>query len=145
MQPTFTKTISIDAPASKVWAALTNPGLINQWMSESPLEIITNWTIGSPIYIRGKHYKMPFENKGVILQFKENEILEYSHLSSISRLKDEEQNYYILKFELSSTGGHSNLIFSASNSPDEVIYKHLAFYWNVTLEKIKQQVERYNR
>src|SRR5205809_469592 len=70
MTNSIEKTVSISAPPSVVWEALTNPDLMKQWMAdpEVGLDINTNWTIGSPILIKGFLHKT-FENKGTILQF----------------------------------------------------------------------------
>jgi hypothetical protein len=84
---------------------------------------------------------MRFENKGIVLAYEPYTVLSYSHLSSISRLPDVAENYAILRFSLSPEGEQTALTIHISSPPDEVIYKHLAFYWNVTLEKIKKQVE----
>lgn len=68
-------------------------------------------------------------------------MLSYTHLSSISGLKDEPQNYTIFEFRLTPTEGQTSLTFTTRNFPTETIYKHLAFYWNVTLEVLKKFVE----
>jgi hypothetical protein len=34
------------------------------------------------------------------------------------------------------------LTVSLRNFPDEVIYRHLAFYWNVAIELIKRSAEQ---
>lgn len=140
-QPTFIKTISINRPIETVWHALTDIERMKQWMSETPIDIITDWKVGAPFIIRGQHYKMKFENKGRVLQFVPNQLIEYNHLSSISRLKDEPKNYTVFRFELAEAENHTILSFRTNNFPTETIYKHLAFYWNVTLEKIKKQAE----
>src|SRR5687767_10207996 len=84
----FHKTIHINAPISKVWETLTTPELMKKWMFEKEIEILTDWTVGSPILIRGHLERMKFENKGRFLQFEPEKILRYSHLSSLSRLPD---------------------------------------------------------
>lgn len=137
----FNKTVSISAPAKDIWGALTIPALMNQWMSETPLDIITTWKVGNPFIITGMHYKMRYENKGTVLAFEPYTTLAYTHLSSISRLPDEPENYATLRFTLAAEGEQTALTLHISSPPDEVIYKHLAFYWNVTMEKIKKQVE----
>ena len=43
--------ITINAPASKVWDALTNPDLIKQYLFGT--EVTTDWQVGSPITYRG--------------------------------------------------------------------------------------------
>lgn len=137
----FNKSVAINASAKAVWALLTEPTLMQQWMSETPIEIKTTWEEGSPILITGKHYKVPFENKGIVTKCVEGSILTYTHLSSISRLKDVPEHYATLSFKLEASGKQTQLTLTISNSPTDVIYKHLAFYWNVTLEIIKKQAE----
>src|SRR5690349_16559944 len=96
------KTVEIDAPAFKVWDELTQPELMKKWMadSETELNISTDWTVGSPIIMYGKLHRIKFENKGRVLQFKPGKILQYSHLSSLSRLPDQVKNYSIIEFRL---------------------------------------------
>ena len=81
---------TIHAPPSEVWRALTDPDLMKQWMAEPEMRIgiITDWKVGSPIIVKGRHNNVDFENKGTVLHFEPNSILRYSHLSSVSRLPD---------------------------------------------------------
>jgi len=39
----ISKTIHINAPASKVWAALTEPAILRAWMTEWEMDIISTW------------------------------------------------------------------------------------------------------
>ena len=135
------KTIRINAPTSKVWDALTNPGLMKKWMSETEINIFTDWKVGNPFVIRGRLHGINFENRGTVLQFEPEKILQYNHLSSLSRLPDQLQNYSILEFRLAPIDAGTSLTFTASNFPTESIYKHFAFYWNVTLEILKRMIE----
>ncbi len=140
--PTFTKTIQIDAPVSTVWAALTKTELMKKWMSEDDIDILTDWQVGSPFIIRGNLHGIKFENKGLVLQFEPERVLSYSHLSSISRLRYQPENYAVLYFQVASTGTQTSLTLTVSNFPTESIYKHMAFYWNVTLEIFKRLLEQ---
>ena len=137
----FRKTITINAPASTVWQALTVPALMQQWMSESKIDIITDWIVGSPITIKGDWYKTCFENKGFVLQFQPECQLMYSHLSSLSRLPDSIENYSIVEFRLLPQHEKTILTVTLTNFPTDTIYKHLTFYWNVAVELLKKFVE----
>lgn len=137
----FSKTVNINARPSEVWKALTDQGMMRAWMSDSPIDITTNWKVGSPITIQGDLYKKRFENKGVVLQFEPEQVLQYSHLSSLSRLPDELENYSVITFSLTPVEDQTTLTLTLSNFPTETIYKHLAFYWSVTLELIKSFIE----
>ena len=140
--PVINKTITIQALPAKVWEAITQPALMQQWMTETPIEIITSWEVGEPITIQGDWYHSRFENKGVVLQFEPERVLEYSHLSSLSRLADQVENYSVIKFALTPREDGTELTLTLSNFPTDVIYKHLAFYWNVTLVLLKKFVEQ---
>ena len=137
----LSKTIKIDAPTSKVWDALTNPEIMKKWMSETEIDIVTDWKVGNSIIIRGDLHRIKFENKGMILQLEREKVLKYSHLSSLSRLPDETRNYSIMEFLLAPMGNQTELTLTLSNFPTDSIYKHLAFYWNVTLEILKKMIE----
>jgi hypothetical protein len=82
-----------------------------------------------------------FENRGTVLQHEPERRLQYSHLSSISRLSDRPESYSIIGFQLQPLGERTILTLSLSNFPNESIYKHLSFYWNVTLEVLKRMIE----
>ena len=135
------KTIRINASTSKVWNALTNPGLMKKWMSKTEINIFTDWKVGNPFVIRGRLHGINFENRGMVLQVEPEKILQYNHLSSLSRLPDQLENYSILEFRLAPINEETSLTFTASNFPTESIYKHFAFYWNVTLEILKRMIE----
>lgn len=137
----FSKSVAINATPQAVWAALTTPGLMKQWMSESVVDVTTDWTVGGSIDICGQVYKKPFDNYGTVLAFDPGHTLRYSHLSSLSHLPNAPESYCVLDFTLTPNDGHTVLILTITNFPTETIYKHLAFYWNVTLEILKKFVE----
>ena len=97
------KSIIINAPPSKVWETLTNIDIMKKWMLDEDIEIVTNWKIDSPIIIKGTLHWVYFENKGKVLKFESQKTLRYTHLSSLSRLSDEERNYVIYEFKLETT------------------------------------------
>lgn len=137
------KTIIIKAPPFAVWDALTNSEVMKQWMGEPELEIeiITDWQVGAPIVIKGFHH-IRFENKGVVLQFEPNKVLEYNFLSSLSRLPYRPENYTIVEFRLAPLESQTTLTLILRNFPTEVIFRHLDFYWMTTIEIMKKEVEK---
>jgi len=137
-----TKAININASPSKVWEALTNPDLMKKWMSETEIDIITDWKVRSPIVIRGNLHGIKFKNNGTVLQFEPEKILRYNHLSSLSRLPDKLENYSVVEFILAPAENQTVLTLTLSIFPTETIYKHLVFYWNVTLEILKRLIEK---
>lgn len=138
----FSTAALINAAPAEVWAILTTPELMSQWMGEAEMQIkvITDWKINSPILIQGFHH-VKFENKGVILQYDEGSRLSYTHLSSVSRLPDNPESYSIFEFVLTPLEEKTMLTFSIENFPTEVIRKHLEFYWRTTIMGIKKMIE----
>lgn len=135
-------TVVINALATDVWKALTQPFLMKQWMGEAEmnLHIQTSWAVNTPITISGFHH-LPFVSKGIILEFDEEKVLSYSHNSSLSRLPDEPQNYSVIKFNLSPADTQTSVTLTISNFPTETIYKHLEFYWRSTIVLLKKFIE----
>ena len=138
----FSKVVNINAPPSQVWHVLTTPALMKKWMMpDIEIHIITDWTVGSPMIIRGNMNGKNFENNGTVLQFEPEKTLQYSHLSSISRLPDRAESYSLVEFRVQPVDNETVLTLTLSNFPTESIYQHLAFYWNVTLEVLKKMIE----
>ena len=137
------KQVIIDAPRSAVWEALTNPASIRQWMGGTALGIAisTDWKVGGPLLVTGFHHAA-FQNRGTILRFEPQELLCYTHLSSLSRLSDEPQSYSTLCFALAAVP-QTSLTLTIDTFPTEAIFKHLNFYWGVTLEVFKRFVEQH--
>ncbi len=138
----FTRSITINASPAKVWDALTVPELMKQWMSQTPIEIITDWKVGKAITVKGDWYKAGFVNKGKVLRYEHEQLLEYSHLSSLSRLPDQPENYCIIMFRIIPETGYTALEVTLSNFPTDSIYRHFAFYWTVTIALLKKFIEQ---
>lgn len=136
------KSVTINALPSEVWHSLTTPELMKKWMSDLNIEIITDWTVGGPIIIQGESYNMGFKNEGTVLQFKPQQILEYTHLSSLSRLGDRPESYTTVTFCLTPNEGQTVLDLVLNNFPTDAIYRHFDHYWSVTIQLLKQSVER---
>lgn len=136
------KTVNIDAPVSKVWNAMTNPALIKLWMSDSAIDVISDWQVGSPVIFRGGLHWISFENKGTIRQLDPEKVFQYNYLSSLSNLPDIPENYTEVRFVLTPIEDKTMVILTLSNFPDEIIYKHVNFYWNVTLGIFKKLCEQ---
>lgn len=130
-------TITIECPPAVLWETLTTPALMAQWMGEEmAITVSTSWELHSPILIRGFHHHA-FENRGIILAFEKERKLSYTHLSNLSGLADEPGNYTILTFHLTPVAEGTTLSISIENFPDDIIQKHLEFYWRGTLFKIR--------
>lgn len=136
------KSITIQAPAHTVWAFLTEPARMIQWMGEPEmdLQIITSWAVGQPVLIKGFHH-VTFEARGMVMQCEPGHRLQYSQVSSVSGLPDAPESYSVLTFELKPANETTQLTLHIENFPTETIYKHLDFYWQGTLDILKNAVE----
>jgi uncharacterized protein YndB with AHSA1/START domain len=136
------KTSIINASLSAVWDTLTNPDRMKQWMEEPgmEIEIVTDWKAGSPIVIKGFHH-IKFENKGTVLRFEPEKVIEYNYLSSLSRLPDKPENYTTIEFRLTPVKNGTSLTLTLGNFPTETIFKHVDFYWSTTISILKKLVE----
>ncbi len=137
------RSVLINASASKVWVCLTEPNLMKEWMGEPgmPLKISTRWIVGTPISIKGFHH-VHFENKGTVMQFEPQKIIQYSHWSSISHLPDSKENYTNITFLLSPDEEKTLLKVQIENFPTASIFKHLDFYWRGTMKVLKDFAEQ---
>jgi uncharacterized protein YndB with AHSA1/START domain len=134
------KTIIINAPASKVWDTLTKPKLMKLWMSDGEIEIISDWKIGSPFVIHsnvnGKH-----EYKGEILQLELVKVFQYSSWSKISKLPDTSENYSLIEFKLEPYENKTTLSITHNNLIAKAAVEHSNFFWNIALQEIKKMCE----
>lgn len=138
------KSTIIKAKTDKVWKVLTDPELIRQWISSEKIEMMTTWEPGSPTILKGKLHGLDFENTGKVVAFEPEKLLYYTHKNSLSELSDDPENYCHLIFKLTFENNLTILDLTISNFPTEAIYKHLEFYWRVTLNLIKFAAEESN-
>src|SRR4051812_6972607 len=89
---------SINAPAGKVWEALTNPAIIKQYMFGT--EVVSDFKVGSKIVWKGEWEGKKYEDKGEIREFHPGELLQYSHYSPLAGEKDAPENYHIVTITL---------------------------------------------
>ncbi len=134
MFPPIERSILLPASPATAWQALTDPAQLRQWMGEPEmdLEVLTDWTVGGPLLIRGELHGR-FENRGTVLAFEPHRLLRYSHQSSFSRLPDAPESASVLTFRLEPAGEHTTLTLTIDGFPTESIYRHLDFYWRGTL------------
>jgi uncharacterized protein YndB with AHSA1/START domain len=123
--------IDIDAPPERVWAALTDPREIEQYMFGSQVE--SEWTAGASIVWTGEYGGKTYEDKGVILAIEPVSLLEMTHSSG----GDE----HTLTYRLKPRGAGTHLSLSQDNnaSQDEADHSHKT--WQAMLSQLKSVVE----
>jgi uncharacterized protein YndB with AHSA1/START domain len=140
MQIIARKSVSINAPAAKVWGALVNPEMIKQYMFGTT--VVCAWKVGSPILFKGEWKGKAYEDKGVILRFEPDRILQYSYFSPLSGVPDLPENYHIVTMELSKDGKSTILKVSQDNNQNEKFRAQSEKNWGVMLQGLKKLLEK---
>ena len=134
------KTLSIKAPASRVWEALTTPEWIKKYLFGT--QAISDWKVGSPIIFTGTWEGKEYKDKGTILKFEKEKVFQYNYWSSFSTLPDLPENYSVLTFELSARGGQTELSLTQNNIPTQAALEHSSSNWEGVLQTMKGLLEK---
>ena len=132
--------ICINAPAGKVWDALTNPELIKRYMFGTT--VISDWKEGSPIVWKGAWQGRTYEDRGVILKLKPERLIRYSHFSPLSGKPDLPENYHTVTIELISDENGTTVSLSQDNNETEEEREHSEQNWKMMLDALKNFLEK---
>jgi len=104
-----TNTIMIDAPAKKVWDALTNPEQTKKYMFGC--EALSDWKPGSPLIWKGTFNGVEMiAVKGNIVSIEPPKTLVYTVIDPNNpKIPDLPQNYLIVTCHLTETNGQTKL------------------------------------
>ncbi len=131
--------ILINAPAAKVWDALTQPDLIKQYLFGT--EVTTDWKVGSPITYRGDWQGKPYEDKGKVLEVEPGRKIVSTFWSALSGVPDQPEYYKTVQYELSNQGSATRLTVTQDNNASEEEAQHSSQNWQMVLEGIKKLLE----
>lgn len=134
------KTVIINATPAQVWDALTNPGLIKQWLFGT--HVISDWKVGSPILFTGTWQGTEYKDKGTILQFETEKLFQYNYWSGFSGLPDSVENYSIVTFKLEPVSTGTQLTLTQSHFPTQIGYEHSDKNWDAVLDVMKNIIEK---
>jgi uncharacterized protein YndB with AHSA1/START domain len=132
-------TITINAPASRVWDALTKPDLIQQYLFGT--EVTTDWRVGSPITYQGTWEGKAYKDKGKILQVEPGKLLVSTFWSSLSGLPDVPESYNTVRYELSTEGGGTRLTVTQDNNATQEEASRSEQNWKIVLDGMKKLLE----
>jgi len=133
-------TTTINAPASKVWDALTKPELIKQYMFGT--DVISDWTVGSSITYRGEWKGKTFEDKGKVLEVKREKSLVSTHWSPLSGVPDSPENYHTVAYDLVENDGKTEVTITQDNNASAEEKTESENNWKQILEGMKKLIER---
>ncbi len=131
---------TINATPDKVWEALTNPEAIKQYFFGTNMD--TDWRVGGPIIWKGVWQGKPYEDKGVVLKFILERMLQYTHFSPLSGVPDKPENYHTVTVELSPEGNQTRVTLEQDNNASEEEREHSAQNWEMMLSALKKFVEQ---
>jgi uncharacterized protein YndB with AHSA1/START domain len=131
--------ISLNAPASKVWKALTDPSIIKQYLFGTEAE--SDWKKGSKITYRGEWEGKQYEDKGEIVDIVPERLLHTTYFSSMRGKEDRPENYNNVIYDLKEDNGHTILTLSQDNIDSEEELLHSEANWSRVLDGMKRIVE----
>jgi uncharacterized protein YndB with AHSA1/START domain len=147
-QPLIVKnSITIHAPAAKVWNALTNPAETKKYMFGC--EALSDWKEGSPLIWKGNFNGVELVAvKGTILKIRPGSYLEYTVIDPNNpKIPDLPENYLTVTCELVEQDGITTLTTTQGDystvAEGADRYKHTVDGggWDPILQAIKAQVE----
>jgi uncharacterized protein YndB with AHSA1/START domain len=134
------QSITIDAPASKVWDALINPEMIKQYLFGT--DAISDWKVGSPITYKGSWDGKAYEDKGTVLNVVDEKLLESTYWSSMSGTSDAPENYKNVRYELIPINNGTILMITQNNNATEEEKNHSEQNWKMVLNSLKELLEK---
>ena len=133
-------TVTIDAPMTQVWDALTKPEKVKQYMHGTNLS--SDWKVGSPISWKGEWKGKSYEDKGEVLEIEAPKLVKYTHWSPLGGSEDKPENYHTVTYELAGKDGKTTLTLTQdNNATQEEADKMAKDNWGPVLKGLKQTVE----
>jgi uncharacterized protein YndB with AHSA1/START domain len=132
-------TITINAPAAKVWKALTDPSIVKQYFFGTNLK--SDWKEGSPIVFEGEWEGKTYQDKGTILEIDPGRFVKYNYWSSMSGTEDKPENYAVISYELSGSDEETVLTITQDHIKTQESKEHSEQNWNMVFGKMKEMVE----
>ena len=130
----------IEAPKEEVWAALTDPDSISQYMFGTM--VTTDWREGSPITWEGEWDGRAYQDKGTVREVRPPQVLEYSHFSPLTGLPDAPENYHTVRIEVVEDGPATKVTLIQANNDTPEARDHSEENWQMMLDGLKEIVEK---
>ena len=131
--------VQITAEKRSVWDALTNPDKVKIYFFDTGLS--TTWEPGAPIKFSGEWQGKTYEDKGTVLSYKEQEMLQYTYWSSMSGKEDKPENYVTVTYRIGGDDGNVTVTVIQENIPDIKTRDHSIENWKKILVDLKKMLE----
>jgi uncharacterized protein YndB with AHSA1/START domain len=131
--------VTIAAPAEKVWEALVTPAAIKEYMFGTT--VVSDWKERSPIVWKGEWQGKAYEDRGEIRQFKPGRTLQYTHASGQPGSPARPENAHLVTIQLSPEGDKTRISLTQDNNPTEEARAESEKNWTMMLGGLKKYVE----
>lgn len=131
--------IEVEAPVERVWQALTDPAIVQQYFFGTRLE--TTWEPGTPITWSGEYEGRAYADHGEVVEVVPPERLVVTHFSPVTGQPDVPENYHRQTYRLHDQGGRTYLRLDQDNTPpgSEAEFRE---NWEQMLANLKDVVEQ---
>lgn len=136
-----TADVDIEATPDRVWAALTDPAQIEQYMMGARVQ--TDWQVGSPITWTGEFQGNRYEDRGEILEYETNRRLAMTHFSPLSGAEDRPENYHNVVFEIEDLAAKTHVALRQDGNASDDEAAHSAQNWQMMLDGLKKVAEKH--
>ena len=136
---TLKTSIEINAPAARVWEALTNPAIVKQYFFGTNVK--TDWKKGSAILWEGEWDGNTYQDTGKILDIDPGKSVKYNYWSSMSGTENIPENYLDITYDLSEKDGKTLLTITQEKIKTEEAKDHSEQNWQSVFGKMKEMVE----
>jgi uncharacterized protein YndB with AHSA1/START domain len=132
--------IDIVAPIEKVWEALTNPAIIQEYMFGT--RVNSNWKAGSSITWSGEWEGKPYHDEGKILSLDPPRHLQYTHITSNDAELAKFENTHLIDINLLRLGNKTHIILEQDNNKNEEDRSSSEKNWDMMLRGMKSLLEK---
>ena len=136
---TTTSKITIHAPITSVWEALTKPELVKQWQYGA--DVITDWQKGSPIVYRSEWEGTVYEQTGTILEIEPDKLVKYTLFAPRPGMDDKPENYFTMTYALEEINGKTTLTIIQDDPREQLPQEQTEESENSVLAGLKKLVE----
>jgi len=136
---TATAATDVEAPPERVWAALTEPDQIAEYMGGS--RVTTTWKVGTPIIWEGEYDGHAYQDKGEVLAHEPPHRLSLTHYSPLMGQSDEPENYHTLVYTLTGSSDRTHLELTQDGCDSEEQAAQFSANWQGMLNGLKEHVE----
>jgi uncharacterized protein YndB with AHSA1/START domain len=132
--------VLLNATPQRVYKALTDPAEIKKYLFGT--DVKTDWKVGSKITYSGEWEGNKYEDKGEVVEVRENELLHTTYFSSMSGQTDNPDNYSNVIYKITPVGNQVILTAVQDNCRDLQARDHSEQNWNSVLQLLKEVVEK---